>query len=175
MSFAGTSSPLDEKQRIINGINDYLALSEASRTVSKKEDLFELAKSLRTRLSNNNYVAAGNHGGSGGYSRFVLYDTHPMDCDDGFGNCVADGGLGGGYAANNVVSVPNVAEGVENNTMLVNIETAVESETSDDGVLMPVLGGAGGYVVEEEVVPGGIIRRVGDSFVGNGGAIVISW
>ena len=209
------------KDEIINGVNEYLNLAENQRTTARKEDLFEVAKTLRGRILNNNYNAAGNHGGMGGYSRFVLYDTNPLECTDGFGNCVADGGLGGGYLVNNVVSVPNVAEGVENNAMLNNIQVAIEAGLNDDGILLSQLGNAGQYFITESeqdvsiaTVPEAtcvawenqaqtalrlgrrataqnimqrfnnarcgqterrVVKTVGDSFVANGGAIVISW
>ena len=140
------------KTQIINGVNGYLNLPENNRTIAKREDLFKVAKTLRGQILNNGYSVVGNHGGMGGYSRFVLYDTNPLDCIDGFGNCVARGGLGGGYSANAVNIAPKPEEGAEKNTMLAEIRAIIANGTSDIGPLMSQLGVAGPQCGSEEVV-----------------------
>ena len=148
------------KTSVINTIDNYLSLSFSDRmAVSEKEKLFRAAKVLRALIASNSYSAAGKDGGLGGYSRFVLYDTHPLDCVDGFGNCVADGGLGAGFSGLDRAVLP--AEG-NSNTMLSEIRNELSSGTSNLDVIFSRVGRRG-KTSNTSNPPA------------NGGAIIISW
>ena len=158
----------DTRNRLFAGINRYLELSPAEKaSTAEKDNLFELARALRNLLQGNAYNGAGSHGAAGGYTRFVLYDTHPLDCVDGFGNCVADGGVGGGFpGSNSVVAVGALDASMVgvNNDMLDEIEALISDGTNDDALIKAYLG-LRGYASSVN----------GTSPVANGGAIIISW
>lgn len=151
-----------DKTNIINGIDRYLGLGVAARaSVAEKERLFELAKRLRALISNNSYTATGNHGGQGGYSRFVIYDKHPLECLNGFGDCVARGGIGGGFDGTNVITAnPDNGEAV--NSMLADIRASITEGVADKTVLQNNIGHAGrhGSLVVREIPRETIVREL---------------
>lgn len=152
------------KNNIRNAVAHYLSLNDAQKhSISEKEDLFEATKRLRTLISNNNYTATGSHGGMGGYTRFVLYDKHPLDCLNGFGDCVARGGVGGGFDGTTLT--PVVLGDGELNNMLENINSRIKTGVNDVATLSAYMGEAGKQSGQ----------RNGNAPVANGGAIIISW
>ncbi len=164
------------KNNIRNAVERYLSMNAAQRqSISAKEDLFDATKNLRTLISNNNYTATGNHGGMGGYSRFILYDKHPLDCVNGFGDCVAKGGVGGGFDGTSYSAV-TVGSGASNNNMQEDIENLISTGISDVAALSGYMGQAGehGILGERRQLGRSTYDTLGAP-VGNGGAIIISW
>ncbi len=150
------------KTNVIDGVRRYLNLNPAAKTsVSEKEKLFVVAKTLRNLILNNSYTSNGNHGGQGGYSRFVVYDKHPLDCLNGFGDCVAAGGVGGGFDGTAAITA-NHDNGEAINSMLADMQTRIEEGVTDRTVLQNGMGQAGnhGTLVENEIPRNTIVREL---------------
>ena len=146
----------DDDKKDIEKLNDTTDRAEILTLINNMSNLHRASELLKDMLANERYDTSGNTGAKGEYTRFVLYDVHPLACNDGFGNCIARGGEGG-------TSLSKISGGVDNSSST--MQTDIADAIGKKEAFTKYLGAAGKHRSKNDK----------SSPVGNGGAIFIKW